>query len=105
MSDNCDINHVKHNWIYFFSSHLTLKNLAFMAVLKSRRISSSFLFEHLPKFTFKKHGIILDSIDPSNTNLYTVISYKEHYEQINKDTFTTIYSPLATIRLRRNLLR
>ena len=101
---NCDIYHQKHNWLWWFSNHLTLKKLALNAVLKLK-ISSSLFFQYLPRSLFQTHGIILETLHPSNRNLYSVISYREDYLQLCTQSLMRIHAPLATIRLRRNFLR
>lgn len=68
MSDRCDLNHEKHNWIWCIEEHLSLKNIAFNAVLKLK-LNSTTLFEHIPRKSFETHGFILDSL--RNQNLYT----------------------------------
>ena len=102
MSDRCDLNHEKHNWIWCIEEHLSLKNIAFNAVLKLK-LNSTTLFEHIPRKSFETHGFILDSL--RNQNLYTVASYKEAYSRICKQTHTRFTSPVTEMRLRRNLFR
>ena len=103
MPRRSDLLHTKkrwNNWSWKFDSHLTLKNLAFNALLKNG-VPSRILYEHLPKATFHRHGFILET----HQNLYRVASYRTSYDQIDHETLIRTTSPIVESRLKRNLLR